>query len=333
LEIRQDIGPGAGIDVDDCQIIPTKFENVGSLQIWFCGLDPSMKLWLQQSHFPALHTFDITVFEDVIFSDSISDFLVPFQASGNLHNIRFLNLTVYDTSLINTVDTVLKLFLETMSTLSPKLENFVFHFGGGHDEFHSFVPLASRIKEGHYHPDIVKTLCKSMRHLDIKLLKLKYSSRDERDSLITILGFFRRLHKIDPRLYSPSKEEEKAQCEMIEFLLRKNYGCGDVLLNLVSTDEHGILRTTTPSPKIPLSFWPFVMERAVRGPKRFKHRNKATMDASVIFRLLRPNSEMLGPALERVLHNHGANIMDRKRPPDDASNQDIRSSNRQRVDA
>jgi hypothetical protein len=331
LKIRQDIDPGAGIDVDDCQIIPTKFENVGSLQIWFPGLDPSMKLWLQQSHFPALHTFDITVFEEDIISDSISDFLVPFQASGNLHNIRFLNLTVYDASLITTVDTVLKFFLETMSTISPKLENFVFHFGEAYDEFHSFVPLASRIKQGHYHPDVMETLCKSMRVLDIKLWKLKYSSRDERDSLITILCFFRRLHKIDPRLYNPSKEEEKAICQAIEFLLRKNYGCGDILMNLVSNDKRDILRTTTPAPRIPLSFWPFVMERAVTGPKEFEHRNKATMDASVIYRLLRPNSEMLGPALERILHDQDANIMDRKRPSDDAS-KDIRSSNRPRVD-
>ncbi|KAL3939358.1 MAG: hypothetical protein SGARI_001401 [Bacillariaceae sp.] len=137
-------------------------------------------------------------------------------------------------------------------------------------------------------------------------------------SILVFLKHFKRLTGIDDAIWKASGDSIDVH---LSYLNNLNYGGGRVLIpNTLwyATDPKGdgakdILGPNNPprmecAPKpIPLSVWPIVIARINKDREKYTEEgywNTCVDDPVSIYRMLRPNGSVLGPALEGILGSH-----------------------------
>jgi hypothetical protein len=278
-------------------------------------LDPGLALWLAHSRMPSLEALYVENCGGE--SPVVSAIFNALRANNSVCNVQKI---VVQASFTNDNDCLADILLDILPQLSPKLQHLSFLVSS-----RWFVPqVAKRLETRQYHPLLPSTLGENLRHLYYfcSFWENRSQLRQAKEKMIGILRVFKRLSVIPTTFDSRCYLEIDRQ---VDYLLRINYGGGRILIPETTTDITGgssrpFSRTKDcPSlqcvkrPFMPPSLWPRVIERAGKDPgiwcgevetavcSSFEA-NCRPMDGTCIFRLLRPNSNLVGPALEGILN-------------------------------
>ena len=184
--------------------------------------------------------------------------------------------------------------------------------------------IARRLQTGEYNKEYMELFCNNLCILQTDFGTNNHAKK-QKESMLTILQWFKRLSSISRDFYGdrPSPVDRG-----IEYLLRLNYGGGRMLIpstelsasrrlaSVVPVEEHD----TSAGQRIPVSLWPSVLARANDDYGAWSDLTEdcclkypcRPFDATAIYRMLRPNSNLLGPALEGILQRLVKNRKKRK---------------------
>lgn len=291
---------------------------------------PNIGEWLSSSTLPALQRIE---FYD---STIVTEFFAALRRNKCTRNISEVAIHCRDQRIHPLNDNVsvndnafAELLLETLPQVCPNLRDLSYW-----DKNKFILPeVVARLEEGRYHPALLSTICLNLRSLR---LGTPYSfsvppiriSRDNNKRMFTILKWFKRLDRVQLGLCKQINEEVPFDQD-IDCLLAMNHGGGRILLPQTqvrfqteisgageNSDVIGPPPVQSKSQSIATSLWPYILQRAGKSSGQWhededvilqKGAVRRPADPTVIFRLLRPNSDdlLVGPALEGVLNrNH-----------------------------
>ena len=284
-------------------------------------LDFKLMSWLAKSRLPALEHVHVQtsprrhrILPDV--------FRALLRANTSVTNISKLTIDV-QLSQFPPNNFFGHLFLQTLPQITPNLKELSILI-----DPKCFLPqVAARLKQGDFHPSLESTLCVSLETIRLKEFHPYNDQRAGRvlynADMLELLRRFKRLNRI-PVVFRNTSKAVPLDWN-IDYLLRINYGGGRLLIPEMSLELDGSScaeerkKDRTSVDEVPRqkcqdivpSLWPHILERASKDTRRWTRQIGNTRlrktdrltDGTAIYRMLRPNSSLLGPALEGVLHD------------------------------